>query len=339
MTFFFHALSRLLLSIRYISLLRLLNLFKMMLSYLYSRMGKKLRFQHRPYFISIEPANYCNLECTECPVGQRRDPHYKNTRMEQSVYEKLIIELKSTLFHVIFYFQGEPFLHQQLCEMIAYAHKARLYTSTSTNGHFLTDQLAEKIVRSGLDKLIVSVDGATQEVYEQYRVGGSLQKVCDGVSSLVAWKNALKSSTPLIEMQFIVFKSNEHQLEDMRLLAKRLGVDRLRFKTAQLYNFENGNPSLTSLDRYARYKKGGDGKYVLKNHQPNHCLRLWSGAVINAKGELLPCCFDKASEFSFGNLKEIPFDTHWRNKKASDFRGSILQNRKQFEMCRNCTSR
>jgi radical SAM protein with 4Fe4S-binding SPASM domain len=223
--------------------------------------------------------------------------------------------------------------------MISYAHNAKLYTSTSTNGHFLTDHLAEKIVRSGLDKLIVSIDGATQEVYEQYRVGGTLAKVCEGVESLVRWKRNLKSSTPLIEIQFIVFKSNENQMGEMNLLTRRLGADRLRFKTAQLYNFENGNPALTTKDKFARYKKGADGRYALKAPQPNHCLRLWSGAVINAKGELLPCCFDKGSDFSFGNLKDQSFDTQWKNKKASNFRGSILQNRKQFEMCRNCTSK
>jgi radical SAM protein with 4Fe4S-binding SPASM domain len=125
----------------------------------------------------------------------------------------------------------------------------------------------------------------------------------------------------------------------MIALTKLLGADRLRFKTAQLYNFENGNPALTSIDRYARYKKTADGKYALKSAQPNHCLRLWSGAVVSARGEVLPCCFDKNSEFSFGNIKDVSFNSQWKNKKASNFRGSILQNRKQYEMCRNCTSK
>jgi radical SAM protein with 4Fe4S-binding SPASM domain len=339
MSFFIDRVARLLLTIRYINLHRLFNLYKIILSYFYSRLGKVKNFGHRPYFISIEPANFCNLECKECPVGQRVDSNYPNTKLDQALYHKLIDELKSTLFHVIFYFQGEPFLNQQLCEMIAFAHKAKLYTSTSTNGHFITDQLAEQIVRSGLDKLIVSVDGATQEVYEQYRVGGSLEKVCAGVKSLVAWKKALKSPTPLIEIQFIVFKSNEDQMEEMKSLTKRLGADRLRFKTAQLYNFENGNSALTTIDRYARYKKTANGRYALKSAQPNHCLRLWSAAVVTARGEVLPCCFDKNSDFSFGNIKDQSFGTQWQNKKAFNFRTSILHNRKQFEMCRNCTSK
>lgn len=339
MQLIFNTIARFFISMSYISLNRLANLFSILLSYLFSRIGIKIPFAHRPYFISIEPSNFCNLECTECPVGQRRDSKFKNVRMDQTLFRQLMDDLKSTLFHVIFYFQGEPFLHPDLCGLIAYAHASRLYTSTSTNGHFLTDELAEKIVRSGLDKIIVSLDGATQEVYEQYRVGGSLEKGCAGVRHLARWKKRLHSVTPLIEIQFIVFKNNEHQMEEMKLLSKELGADRLRFKTAQLYHFEDGNPLLTSIDRYARYKKGEDGKYVLKSAQPNHCLRLWSGAVVNAKGELLPCCFDKHSEFSFGNLKGVSFDTHWQQKKASDFRGKILQNRKQFEMCRNCTSK
>ena len=114
---------------------------------------------------------------------------------------------------------------------------------------------------------------------------------------------------------------------------------RLVFKTAQLYNFENGNPLLTTIDKYARYALGEDGKYHIKSKLPNKCLRLWSGAVINSKGDLVPCCFDKDSKHSFGNISSQSFSTTWHNKKASNFRKSILENRKQFDMCRNCTSK
>jgi len=112
----------------------------------------------------------------------------------------------------------------------------------------------------------------------------------------------------------------------------------LTFKTAQLYKFENGHELLTSIKKYARYEKQTDGKYYIKGKQPNHCWRLWSGAVVNTNGDVLPCCFDKNSDFSFGNIHDKSFFECWHSEKATAFREKILQNRKQFEICRNCTS-
>jgi len=291
-----------------------------------------------PNFISVEASNFCNLQCPECPTGKKQLSSSDCSTIDIIMYKTLIDELKGTLMHVILYFQGEPFLHTQLNELIQYAHEARIYTSTSTNAQFLTNERAKKIVYSGLDKLIVSIDGSTQEVYEMYRIGGNLYKAIEGIKRIVAWKKELKSATPLVEIQFLVLKTNEHQMKEMKQLVKNLGADRLTFKTAQLSNFENGNNLLPVQKLYARYKKGKDGKFHIKGGQPNRCWRLWSGAVVNVQGEVLPCCFDKASEFSFGNIQDSSFTSCWHSEKASDFRGNILQNRKQFDMCRNCTS-
>lgn len=292
-----------------------------------------------PYFLSVEVSNFCNLHCPECPVGIRKISKNDVKSLEFSIFKKLIDQLEPTIQHVILYFQGEPMLNNQLTELIEYAHKARIYTSTSTNGQFLTKNNAKLLVQSGLDKLIVSVDGTTQETYESYRVGGNLDKTLGGIQQISYWKNELKSVTPLIEIQFLVLKTNEHQIKDMRQLAKTLKADRLTFKTAQLYDFENGNDLMTSKRQYSRYKKEKNGKYSIKGNQPNRCWRMWSGAVVNVQGDVLPCCFDKSSEYSFGNINNNSFTACWHSKKASDFRAKILQNRKQFEICRNCTSR
>ena len=290
-----------------------------------------------PLFLSVEVTNYCNLHCPECPVGIRKIPKQEKASFDFLLFKNLINELKPTLQHVILYFQGEPLINKELPKLIEYAHKANIYTSTSTNGQFLTNDDAKLLVLSGLDKLIVSVDGATQETYSAYRVGGSLEKTLDGIKYINYWKRELKSKTPLVEMQFLVLKTNEHQLKEMKQLAMNLKVNRLTFKTAQLVDFENGNELMPSIARYSRYKKGSDGKFNLKRTQSNHCWRLWSGAVVNVHGEVLPCCFDKGSEYSFGNINDKSFTEIWHGKNASGFREKILQNRKQFDMCRNCT--
>jgi len=325
--------------ISYFSWTKIVNLGKLLVSYLLSMVGFNIIGSRKPFFISIEAANFCNLHCPECPVGLDIAPRPTAATFDQMRYQNLVNELRPTLFHIIFYFQGEPFLNRELSNMIDYAHNAHIYTSTSTNGHFLNNKSAREIVLSGLDKLIVSIDGCTQEVYEKYRKGGNLQRVLGGIEAIMQYKKELHSVTPLVEIQFIVFKTNEHQIEDMKRLAKMLKVERLSFKTAQLYDFENGNELMTTIDKYARYKKTDTGKYEIKSTLPNHCKRLWGGAVINTQGEILPCCFDKGSDYSFGSIKEQSFASNWHSAKATDFRSKILQNRKQFEMCRNCTSK
>jgi radical SAM protein with 4Fe4S-binding SPASM domain len=332
-------LSRLINLCRYLSINKIINGVRLIISYLFSYLGLNKISQRFPFFISVEISNFCNLHCPECPVGIKVISKTEKAFFNFTLYQRLINELKSNLFHIILYFQGEPFLNDELTEFVKFAHLAKIYTSTSTNGQFLSSKNSKKIVLSGLDKLIVSVDGTTQETYQSYRIGGNLQKALTGIEELVHWKKMLNSATPLIELQFLVLKTNEHQISEMKQLAKSLNVDRLKFKTAQLHNFENGNDLIPTKTKYSRYKKGSTGKFVIKNPLANRCRRLWSGAVINAKGDVLPCCFDKSSKFSFGNIQGKSFYDCWHNKKTSDFRERILQDRKQFDICRNCTTK
>ena len=324
-------------SLKYLTFRKVFNGSKLLFSYLFSGKQHLIKINASPAFISVEPYNFCQLQCPECPVSLRKDT--SKAFINEQLYTKTINELKDDLLHVIFYFQGEPLLNKKLPEMIQYAHNNRIFTSTSTNAQALDSETARKLVKSGLDKLIISIDGATQDVYEKYRVGGTLEKAIEGVKNITEWKQKLKSITPLVEIQFVVFKTNEHQTEQMKTLSKALKADRLVFKSAQLYNFENGHKLLTSIEKYARYRKTVDGKYEIKNKLKNRCWRLWSGAVLNANADLVPCCFDKDSSHAFGNLKNDSFLSVWHNEKASGFRASILQNRKQYDMCRNCTSK
>jgi len=325
-------------SLRYYSLVKSSNFLRLIFSYVLSVAGFKIIKIGLPTFISVEISNFCNLHCPECAVGRNKYSVDEKKHFDFMLFTNLIDQLKPTLTHIIFYFQGEPFLNNRLTEFVEFAHKSNIFTSTSTNGQYLTKKIANEIVISGLDKIIVSIDGATQEVYEKYRVGGSLNKAIEGINELVNVKNKLNSATPFIEVQFLVLKSNEHQLKEMKSLAKSLQVEKLAFKTAQLSDFQNGNDFMPFNKKYSRYEKRKDGKFYLKGSQRNRCWRMSSGAVINVNGEVLPCCFDKGSDYSFGNINEKSFADCWHSKKASDFRDGILQKRKQYEMCRNCTS-
>lgn len=130
--------------------------------------------------------------------------------LEDPVYQKVIDELAPRLSYLIFYFQGEPYLNPKFLEQVEYASAKNIYTATSTNAHYLNDQVAQRTVESGLDRLIISIDGTTQETFEQYRVVGKLEKVIEGTKNIVKWKKELKSKTPHVIFQYLVVKPNEH---------------------------------------------------------------------------------------------------------------------------------
>jgi len=258
--------------------------------------------------------------------------------LKKDFFTETIDDIHRHLLYLIFYFQGEPYLNTDFLEMVKYASKKGIYTATSTNAHYLTDEAARKTIESGLDRLIISIDGTTQDVYQQYRVGGHLDKVLEGARNIVKWKKELKSKTPFVFFQFLVVKPNEHQVEDIKRLAKEIGVDEVRFKTAQVYNFENDpNQLIPENDTYSRYKKTTDGKYAAKNKLANHCWKLWHANVITWDGLVVPCCFDKDAMHQLGNLKNESFKNIWHNSNYKQFRSELMSSRKNIDICSNCS--
>src|SRR5678809_979020 len=181
--------------------------------------------------------------------------------LRKDFFSETIDQLSKDLLYLVFYFQGEPYLNPSFLNMVKYASGKKIYTATSTNAHYLNDANAQRTIESGLDRLIISIDGTTQEVYQQYRVGGQLDKVIEGAKNIIRWKKELKSKTPFVVFQFLVVKPNEHQIEDIKRLAKEVGVDQVRFKTAQVYDYENDPHHLIpTIDKYSRYRRDADGR-------------------------------------------------------------------------------
>lgn len=290
----------------------------------------------KPISISIEPTTSCNLRCPECPSGLRQFTRPIGM-LEPRFFKSTIDELYKDLIYLTFYFQGEPYLNPNFLDMVKYASSKKIYTSTSTNAHYLNEEQAQKTVESGLDRLIISIDGTTQEVYEQYRVGGTLNKVIEGTKNIIEAKKKLHCQTPHVVFQFLVVKPNEHQLNEVEQLAKDLGVDEVLFKTAQVYDYENGNPLIPTIEKYSRYKKLVNGKYVIKNELLNQCWRMWSACVVTWDGIVVPCCFDKDAKHQLGDLKQQSFDELWNSNKYQSFRQSVLKSRKEIDICKNCS--
>ncbi|KAA3635512.1 MAG: radical SAM protein [Bacteroidetes bacterium] len=315
---------------------RLVNAIKVLSSYYLSRITKKPVQWGMPITVSIEPTTACNLRCPECPSGLRSFMR-PTGNLQQPLFQNIIDQLRKDLLFLIFYFQGEPYLNKDFLDMVKYASEKGIYTITSTNAHFLNDENAQKTIDSGLDRLIISIDGTTQEVYENYRKEGELNKVLQGTKNIVKWKKKMGSATPHVVFQFLVVRPNEHQMEDVLQLANELGVDEVKFKTAQVYDFENGNPLLPTNEKYSRYRKQKDGTYRIKNKLLNHCWKLWHSCVITWDGKIVPCCFDKDAQHQLGNLTEHNFKNIWNGSAYNIFRKKILTGRNKIDICTNCT--
>jgi len=314
-------------------------------NYALSRFGL-VRISHMPLFVSVEPAAICQLRCPECPVGQAKTatltdrftdrpatPDRVQTFMSLDLFRRVLEQVKETAWVMQFFFQGEPLLNKDLPQMIAEAHAAGLYTIVSTNAQAITEEMAQALVAAGLDRIIVSMDGLTDESYGAYRIGGSLEQCKAALRWLRKSKIKNQKSKILIELQCLRLKSNEHEWAEMKRVYKTLGADRLVFKTAQLYDYADGHPLMPSAPRYSRYIQGKDGKYHRRQLRKG-CFRVWSGCVVTTNGDVLPCCYDKAHAHAYGNNKESAIGELFRNAISLAFRKAAIH--EQPDICKEC---
>lgn len=322
--------------LRNLSLRRFQNAWSLYRSFHKSR-RKGVSGEHpMPVALSVEPTTACNLGCPECPSGLKQFTR-PTGNLKEGLLDRLLDEIGKDLIYLTFYFQGEPFIHPDMNALIAKAGERGIFTATSTNAHFINEKSAEAIVKSGLNRLIISIDGTTQEVYESYRKKGQLKKVLEGTKMVLKKRRELRSNFPRVYFQFLVVKPNEHQIEDVKKLGKELGVDGVHFKTAQVYDYENGNPLIPSIDKYARYEERPDGKWGIKNLLDDQCWKMWHSAVVTWDGRVVPCCFDKDATHQMGQIGEEAFAEIWRGEAYSNFRSALLRSRSEIEICKNCS--
>lgn len=313
---------------------RCINALRCYFNYALSRFGL-VRISHAPLFVSVEPAAVCQLRCPECPVGRGKGKERKEIGerfMSIDLFRQVLREASAHAWTFQFYFQGEPLLNSGLATMIREAHEAGVYTIVSTNAQAMTAAVAEDLVRAGLDRIIVSMDGLTEESYNAYRIGGSIETCRSALRFLREAKQRLKAHI-VIEIQCLLLKSNEHEWPLFKKQYKTMGADRLVFKTAQLCDYANGHPLMPSSPRYSRYTKGADGLYHRRPRRAG-CLRVWSGVVVAANGDVLPCCYDKDRTFRYGNINLTPLKDLFRSSRAMAFRRAALK--EQPTICKEC---
>lgn len=264
-----------------------------------------------PYILIVDPLNVCNLRCPLCPTGTS-ELDRKQQRMDWEVFKTTIDQMAPWAYEVNLHNWGESLLHPRIFDMIAYAKSKNIATNMSTNFNRVSDEKIDKLIESGLEYLILSIDGISQDVYVKYRVRGKVAKVLVNVEKLVRRKKELKSSTPFIEWQFILFEHNAHELEAAREKAMSMGVDRFRVIPPGLPFAAKNQKALG--ERW--FLKNGEGKVeAFKGDAPSSCFYLYRSMTVNPDGGTAPCCIVYGDKNDFGDFKHQKFNDIWNNEK------------------------
>jgi radical SAM protein with 4Fe4S-binding SPASM domain len=313
---------------------RIVNALKITSSFLFSAIFKKNVVWGVPVILNVEPTNICNLRCPLCITGslQMKRPY---GRMDFEMFKNAIDKVADKLIYITLYHQGEPYLNPQFNDFVRYAKVKGIYVTTSSNAHFFDEAGAEAVVNSGLDSMIISLDGVTQESYQHYRRGGNLDKVLSGIENLVKAKEKMGKKTPYLLLQFLVMKHNEDEIEQVKELAEKIKVDRLLIKTTQVMTKEEAIEWLPKNEKYRRYDFGENGLSVKQGK--GVCPRPWLTSLVDWDGQVVPCCFDKNGDYAMGDFREEKdFNIIWHSKKYNGFRKTMLKNRNAIDICKNC---
>lgn len=291
-----------------------------------------------PSSAMIEPIAKCNLQCPECPVGRGELGRVGELSLES--FKDIWQQLRGKIAHVLLFNQGEPLMVRHFDQITKVCAATATYSVTSTNATLLAkSDWSERLVHSGLSELILSIDGTTQETFEQYRVGGRLDIVAAGVRKLTEARKRNGGKGPILTLQMLLSRTNESQWRDAPQFARELGCDGMVFKTMQIERLEvaEAKQFLPTNREMWRYREDESGKLLLRRTWRG-CRRLWWHPVIHADGSLVPCCFDKQSEFAYGNVLQDGFDAVWNGSRARDFRRMFIASKEPpLPMCQNCT--
>ncbi len=291
-----------------------------------------------PVIAQVEPANICNLSCPLCYTTSQNKSRPSGV-LPFSTFKKLIDEVGDYLLLIVLWNWGEPFLNPAIFEIIKYAKSKNIVVHSSTNGNLeFDDKKAEKLVDSGLDSLVFAVDGATQETYSKYRIGGNLDQVLANIRTIVSVKKRKGSETPRLNLRVVVSQHNEKELPLIRKIAEELGVDFLTFKTMSMISNFGENLDSTYVPENTKYRMYEyESKSFKRKQRSFTCMRPWKRVTLDALGEIIPCEYEYKSRHSFGSIStEKPVISVWKGNVSKDFRKRFNLGNNEFYLCKNC---
>ncbi len=311
----------------------------------------------------IEPTTFCNLKCRTCIRNVWGDPI---EHMEMTTFQKIVDSLPELpqLERVVFTSFGEPLTHPHILDMIAAIRKFNIAVTIGTNGLMLTDKIARELIKLGVDRVMVSMDGGKPETYENIR-GAMLAKVISHIQQLNQAKMELGTLYPAVGIEFVALKSNIAELQDVKNIAAKLNVSRLLISHVLPYTEEMRAEMLYSYQPADPYKATGwplqAGAWVIWGIE--EIPRMYWGAerrcrfindhaiVVGWDGAISPCyalshnysyyAIDgrkkNVTRYILGNVNQHSLADIWQSEEYVRFRSEVKGFR--FPSCPNCDLR
>ena len=289
-------------------------------------------FRKLPTIIIIDVTNSCNLRCPVCPVTISM--HRKRGLMSLEVFKRIIDDFAPIAEKpaIYFNFSGEPTLNDALPELIAYAHQHGHDTFLSTNATRLDQDMCDRLVKSGLDRVNLCMDGFSKKAQESYRVRSDFDEVRGNIERFLRARNANNPKLPKCVLQTLLTSYSEDQMDEMTAWADELGFDRVRFKTFSIGSY-------TSEEEKREYSRFLPTKEELRRHPSGIERALCSTplyqAVVFWNGDLGLCCIDYDQMVQLPNITETGFLKAYLSRPALKARKKGYL--KQFEICQGCS--
>ncbi len=307
--------------LRYSTPRKLLNFLRCELE----KAARQTKVSSFPYTTTIDTTNICNLKCPLCPTGAKLYGR-KPSHIDIQLLKDFLDEMGDFLYIANLYNWGESLLNPNIAEIVSLFHKRCIYTSISTNLNIPIERRLDEVCDAGLDHIILSIDGATEQTYRQYRRGGNFELVLKNLRHLVSYKQKKSSKNPMIEWQFIVFKHNEHEVNMAKKMALELGCDR--------FSFVKGMGPADWMPQAAEFRD-------LLQKEDKFCNQLWHNITIQPDGGVTPCCHLYKKEDDFGSLNMTSSIQEMRNnflhlEARRFFNTSLLPASKTNHPCLSC---
>lgn len=274
-----------------------------------------------PIHLDIESTSVCNLKCPFCAGTHER---YDHGYMDFDLFRTIIDEAAGKgLYSIKLNFRGEPLLHPRIADMVAYAKQCGIVdVFFNTNATYLTEEVGEKLIRAGLDRLIVSFEGVTAEVYQQNRVGAHFEEVVENIRNFVRLKRRLGAETPLLRLQTVAIDDVPDYIE--------------RYKEF----WDEWADEITCIDLRDEQKD-----YSTVSAADWVCPYPWRRLCITWDGVILTCPFvnrslDSYSWQGFGRVGETTIEEVWRGVAMGELRRAHRTGTShEIEPCRYCSYR
>jgi MoaA/NifB/PqqE/SkfB family radical SAM enzyme len=317
-----------------------------------------------PNTLDVAVTNACNFNCTGCYFHSHLTParapvEWHTTKMEKSDFRAVIDEACSIkVRNVTILGEGEPFMHPDILDLVAYVKQKGLGCAVLTNGSLLTLPMFDALTKIGLDELIISFWDSNKERYTELHPGH--EQVFVRLEELLANRLTSNRSIPGVQLIYMLSNKNFSQLQELYDFALRYRVDRVTFKLFRVYadstsDFIMTTEQINSVIRQLRnidsqaqshmstnssafadllghiYNKGSMYHNDFLRARP--CFVGWYYAKVSVYGDVTPCC--GCPEAIMGNIFERSFHEIWNSATYTTFRSHALsaKNTEMFPAC------